>query len=288
MDQMGSAQHSSYPSRMRKFFREHGNQLWSYIGGTAGLLGVIAILVPDFRDFFRDGWLGGWLLLFVSIIAASIIWLSADRQIQRLEADVDDLAANLKTKTNEVADKEITFQSLNEVIAERDAEIQVLTERRDGLNRSLEAARTQIRSLQVPVPTDRDKRLFAQLDAEWPWTTGTLWWLKIDFNAKSWGSAQARQLIEFVDIHDELYFDDLFVNGALQDFRSACSELVDWLVGESFPHDENPHLQYIPNGHERIGGWDSFNATRQNGFRYADAVVKNWRAFVKMGRNRGL
>lgn len=222
------------------------------------------------RAFLEAAWALGWVGLVVVIILICLIWSLQDRAMQSLEGRIAKKQAELSEHANCAKD------------------LQAATDERDQLARDLEAARTQVRALQKPVPTGRDKELFARLINEWPWEEGTLSWLRDYFNSKTWSSDTTRQIIYFVDFQGDLHFDDMFVNNALDDFRAACGELVGWLVSESSPGDHDSRIQVVHDGTYRPGGWEEYMEVRDRGIELAQRVVDAWRTFDRVGRSRSL
>src|SRR5699024_10516378 len=204
------------------------------------------------------------------IIAGCLALYSQDRVMQKLEKRNSTLRRSLEG---------------HEGCAEA---FEALRGEREVLGRSLQAARTQVRSLQKPVPTERDRALFAKLNEEWPWGAGTLLWLRDNFNSKSWSVNTPEQIIHFVEFEGELYFEDKFVDKAFKRFRTACADLVDWLVTESSPGDYNPQMQIVHDGTYRPGGWSEYMDVRQRGEKLAKEVVDSWRSFERIGRSRSL
>lgn len=255
---------------MHRAIRDYAGPLFTIITVLLAALSAFAIFAPNMRELLKSAWVLGWIGLVVVTIAACLIWYSQDGAMQKLE--------------DQNTQQRITLGEH----ASCTGDLRALESERDDLRRDLEAARTQVRALQKPVPTARDQALFARLTAEWSWGTGTLFWLRDNFNSKSWGYDTPSQLIAFVDLEGELYFEDRSVNKAFEDFRAACTDLVDWLVRESSPSDHNVEMQVVHDETYRRGGYTEYLEVRQNGEKLAVHVVDAWRRFERVGRSHTL
>lgn len=215
------------------------------------------------------------------IIAACAAWANKDKVAHRLEQE-------LEGARKELDDHKYCATRLEAAERVWTAELDLVTRERDRLGEDLKASRIQVQSLQKPVPTDRDLALYSDLLEDWPQDSGTLYWLNHTFISKSWARKTASQISTFVEDGKEYLFDDKFVDTAFWRFRSACAEFVDWMGTESFPSDDNPELQIVPERTGKRGGYDAFMEVRRRGEELATGVVDAWREFVRTGRARSL
>lgn len=262
---------------MRQLVRDHAGWIWGTFIGISAICTVSVIFVPQLPRALASLWFIAWI--FVPLTVGFLIRLIQvnDRQyillreksaeIEALEAASQDGAAALDAERGK-------FETLSGVREELEAE--------------LAATRARIASLETPEPTVRDRELFERLINDWPWNGKTLWWLEHVFNAKSWSSSTASQVVIFADVERETFFDDLTVNASFQNFKKACDALSTWLTFESFPHSSNWDIQQVPDGSDRAGGWPEFDALRGKGKDLANAVVDARRELEQVGRSRGL
>ncbi|WP_394216283.1 hypothetical protein [Brachybacterium vulturis] len=266
---------------MQNVIREHAKFVWGLVGGLATILGFLFAVLPNFRALLESGWLYGWAATVCLMIACILVWHTQDRSLQHSEADIASRDESLREDSANISALQSTIAAHENTLASERAEKAVV-------EADLASARAQIRSLQRPIVTDRDKELFGRLCNGWPPNRGTLYWLKSSFNGRSWSSETSRQVVEFADIEQETRFDDSLVNTSFARFRESCDELSLWLTGNSFPSEVNPSKQVVPVRGSSEEDFHAFEVTREEGMKLADAVIASWRTLERTGRARGL
>lgn len=262
---------------MRQLVREHARWVWGTFLGVSAICTVLVIFVPQLPRTLASFWFVAWISVPLAVGFLIRLMQVNDRQhILLLEKSTEIETLKDDSRNSQTA--------LNE---ERERSIALSTDRENLLS-ELEVARARISSLETPAPTDRDRRLFKRLIEEWPWNGGTLWWLENAFNAKTWSSSTASQVVVFADVERETFFDNPVVDASFQDFKKACDALSRWLTFESYPHPANWDLQQVPDGSDRAGGWPEFQALRDQGMQLSNSVIEARRELEHMGRSHGL
>lgn len=255
---------------MRKLVREHTGWVWGTFGGVSIICSLLVAFVPHLPGFLKSLWYVAWICLPISV--GLLIRLT---QVNDKYAD----------KITELEDSKRSSEASLKV--EQARSVSLSTDHVE-LQGQLSDAQARILELETPAPTARDRELFDRLIKEWPWNGETLWWLEVVFNAKSWSSSLATQVVIYADVERETFFDDSTVDASYQEFKVACHKLSIWLTSESFSHPQNSDIQEIPDGSNRSGGWKEFDATRKKGRRLADAVINARRGLERTGRSQGL
>lgn len=262
---------------MRKLVREHTRWVWGTFVGVATTCSLLVIFIPQLPEALASLWFAAWIYFPISVgIIIRLVQIN-DKYHVRLGESAD---RNAESKDRERASK-------SELELEQ-ARSEKLSTEHFKLQTELSEAQDRIADLEKPKVTERDRRLFGRVIEEWPWNGGTLWWLENVFNAKSWSSSTASQVVLFADIEREAFFDNPTVNASFQKFKLACDTLSTWLTLESFPHPQNWDIQEVPDGNNRAGGWPEFDALRYRGKGLAYAVVDARREFEQVGRSQGL
>jgi len=140
------------------------------------------------------------------------------------------------------------------------------------------------------VPTERDRRAFADLLSFLSWDSGLMRFLDNGFDAKRWRSEQVAPLYKLQGDWQRTFFDDPIVQNAFADLRQRADELADWLAGEgSSGPASNVDVISIAAVHERgVNGVQEYDSTRDEGFRLARAFINSREWFEQVGRAQRL
>ena len=166
--------------------------------------------------------------------------------------------------------------------------LRTILEQRDQFEHKIEELKA------IAYPTERDRRQFKEVLELWPWNSGILSFLEMQFNAKMWSGSDVDPLYHFLAEWRERFFDSSEVNVAFKNFYRSCDKLSRWMSHEGAPDDryrttsDEDFIYTIADGSKREGGWNAYDAARENAMKYVDKIRYHRRQFEEAGRRNGL
>lgn len=251
----------------------------SAVLGICTLIGGLAVVMPDLRHWFQTNALIAWLLSLVLVLVVALLVSTLDRvKTARTTAAGELKAANHKLEQAQAA-LHATSRDLSTTANE------------------LETIRRELMDAQSKVsgPSEHDRTQAREILEHLPWGTGTLVWLT-GSSMKQWDDEQSKVLYKLDRTWEEWFFDAPGLQTVFVDLRAALSQLLTWMGGYGFAMTtsselkslnrtkEDPTLYRLASGAELDGGWESFDAIREEGLRLADNFVARRRDFEHAAR----
>jgi len=238
------------------------------VGLVASVLGILNWTLPGLRHWLNSVPELGWTLAAVFLALAIVIWLIKAERLRTILEQRDQFE-----------------HKIEELKAER---LRTILEQRDQFEHKIEELKA------IAYPTERDRRQFKEVLELWPWNSGILSFLEMQFNAKMWSGSDVDPLYHFLAEWRERFFDSSEVNVAFKNFYRSCAKLSRWMSHEGAPDvryrttSNEDFIYTIADGSKREGGWNAYDAARENAMKYVGKILYHRRQFEEAGRRNGL